>query len=160
MELDKRATIILQNVVEAFIADAQPVSSGTLAKRLRRVLEVSPATIRSVMVDLEARGFLHQPHTSAGRVPTEKGFRAYLDNLENPRLRARDRSALDATLDPNNLAGLPESLSPSLADLSGQVAVVAVPRLLESRIKEVALVRQGDRRFLAIFVSRGGLVQQ
>ena len=160
MELDKRANIILQHVVEMFIGDAQPVSSGALAKRLKKALDVSPATIRSVMADLEAKGFLHQPHTSAGRVPTEKGFRAYLDHLGEPRLRAGDRSALEASIDSSELADLPESLGQGLAGLSGQVAMVAVPRLLDSRIKEVGLVRHGERRFLAIFVSHGGLVQQ
>jgi heat-inducible transcriptional repressor len=160
MELTERANTILRHVVETFIADAQPVSSGSVAKQLRRVLEVSPATIRSVMADLESKGFLHQPHTSAGRVPTEKGFRTYLDHLKEPRLRAGDRSALDASVDQSNLADLPESLGQSLAGLSGQVAVVAVPRLLDSRIKEVAFVRHNDSCFLAIFVSHGGLVQQ
>jgi heat-inducible transcriptional repressor len=160
MELEKRPSIILQYVVEAFVAGAQPVSSGAVAKRLRHVLDISPATIRSEMAHLESEGYLHQPHTSAGRVPTEKGFRAYLDHLDQPRLRPGDRSALDATVDTHDPAELPASLGHSLAGLSGQVAVVAVPRLLDARIKEVALVRHSDRRFLVIFVSHGGLVQQ
>ncbi|MFC1610176.1 heat-inducible transcriptional repressor HrcA [Myxococcota bacterium] len=159
MELDARSNTILQHVVESFIDDAQPVSSGVVAGRLRD-LNASPATIRSVMADLESLGLLRQPHTSAGRVPTEKGLRAYLDNLVKPRLRRRDRNRLEQAASATHLADFPASLGQSLAGLSGQVAVVAVPRFLGTRFKEVALVRHDTHRFLAIFVSQGGLVQQ
>jgi heat-inducible transcriptional repressor len=157
MELDARSTAILQQVVDGFIREAQPVGSGTIASRLS---DVSPATVRAVMAELEAQGLLHQPHTSAGRIPTEKGMRAYVDSITKPRLRKADRSRLDAAAAGADLTDLPAALGQSLAGLSGQVAVVAVPRFLGSRFSEVGLVRLETRRFLAIFVSHGGVVQQ
>jgi heat-inducible transcriptional repressor len=156
MSLDTRQRAILQTVVELFVDTAEPVSSGAVAKRIR---ELSSATVRAAMAELEELGLLHQPHTSAGRVPTEHGLRLYLDGLLRPRLRPRDRDLLDAvaTAPPNELLG---NLGQSLAGLSGQVAVVAVPKLPGPRLKEIGLVRYDERRFLAVFVSPGGLVHQ
>jgi len=158
MSLDGRARDILQVIVEAYIDEAQAVSSAAVARR-GRALRLSPATIRSVMAELEELGLLTQPHTSAGRIPTELGLRTYLDGLMSPKLHPWDRSRLDATLQGGDLAEFPSSLGQSLAGLSGQVAVVAVPRFLGTRFREVGLVRCATGRFLALFVSPGGLVQ-
>ncbi len=158
MEMDTRSSAILQHIVEHFIADAQPVSSRTVASRLKRI-NASPATIRTIMAELENQGLLQQPHTSAGRVPTEQGLRAYLDTLK-PRLRPSDRSQLDAAATTPDVADIPAMLGQSLAGLSGQMAVVAVPRFLGARIKEVGLLKQDERHLRAVFLSHGGLVQQ
>jgi heat-inducible transcriptional repressor len=159
MELDRRSNTILQLVVEAYIHHAQPVSSSAVA-RLRPELGLSSATIRAVMADLEASGLLHQPHTSAGRVPTERGLRTYVDNLVSPKLRPWDRTRLEATAANTDYAAFPAQLGQTLSGLSGQVAVVVVPRFLGSRFREVGLVRCGTGRFLAYFVSPHGLIQQ
>ena len=159
MELDPRSSAILQPVVAAYIGAAEPVSSAVVAQR-GQALSLSPATIRSVMAELEAQGLLFQPHTSAGRIPTGKGLRHYVDSLLDPRLRPRDRSQLEAAANASAPAQLPTNLGQSLAGLSGQVAVIAVPRFVGSRFQEVGLVRHDSRRFLAFFVSAGGLVQQ
>lgn len=159
MDLDARARAILQIVVEAYIDEAQPVSSAAVSRRGRH-LSLSPATIRSAMADLEERGLLHQPHTSAGRVPTEQGLRAYLEGAMNPKLHPWDRSHLDQAAASTDPAEFPLTLGQSLAGLSGQVAVVAVPRYLGSRVREIGLVRVAARRFVAYFVSPGGFMQQ
>ncbi len=159
MELEARARTILQLVVEAYIDDAQPVSSTAVARRSKS-LKLSPATIRAVMADLEHQGLLQQPHTSAGRVPTEQGLRVYLDGLMSPKLHPWDRSRLDAAAAESDPVDLPASLGYSLAGLSGQLAVVAVPRLVGTRFREIGLVRCDAGRILAYFVSPGGLVQQ
>ncbi len=159
LEIEQRAQKILQLVVEAYIDEALPVSSTTVAKR-GRSLHLSPATIRSVMAELERRGLLSQPHTSAGRVPTELGMRAYLDGLIDLQLGPRDRTRLDQSARAEDPAEFPEVLGQKLAGLAGQVAVVAVPRFIGSRMREVGLVRLGPRRFFAYFVAAFGLVQQ
>jgi heat-inducible transcriptional repressor len=159
MELDSRARAILQAVVEAYIDDAQPVGSTTVLRR-RPDLNFSPATVRHVMAELEEAQMLLQPHSSAGRVPTDKGLRCYLDGLMSPKLHPWDRSRLDAAAALNDPAEFPTHLGESLAGLSHQVAVVAVPRFLGSYFREVGLVACGGCQVLAYFISLGGLVQQ
>src|SRR3970040_1587578 len=79
MPLDARAEILLKTLIERYIADGQPVGSRTLSRQAG--LELSPATVRNVMADLEERGLVRSPHTSAGRVPTERGYRLFVDTL-------------------------------------------------------------------------------
>ncbi len=159
MTLDVRARTILQAVVETYLEDAVPVSSGAVLRR-QRGLEMSSATVRTVMAQLEETGYLYQPHTSAGRVPTEIGWRVYLDGLMSPRLRPWDRTRLEAVAAQTGTEGLALQLGESLAGLSRQLAVVAVPRFLGTRLREVGLVRCDAGRILAYFVSPSGLVQQ
>jgi heat-inducible transcriptional repressor len=158
-DLELRHRTILQLVVEAYIDEAQPVSSGVIAQR-GKDLKLSPATIRSVMAELTDLGLLFQPHTSAGRVPTERGLRVYLDGLMSEKLHPWDRSHLEQAIHSAAPSDVPAHLGHSLAGLSGQLAVVAVPRFLSTRFREVGLVRVEHGRFLAYFVSPGGLVQQ
>lgn len=159
MQLEPRSRAILNAIVASYIDDAQPVSSATVAERLPH-LSLSSATIRSVMVELEEQGLLQQPHTSAGRIPTELGMRTYLDGLDALKLKRADRAKLEALTAAIAPGALPTTLGQSLADLSGQVAVVGVPRFVGTRFKEVALVRYDAHRFVAFFVSQGGLIQQ
>ena len=158
MELDRRSNSILQVIVETYIHNAQPISSSTVVKHTPK-LGFSAATIRTVMAELESLGLLHQAHTSAGRVPTERGLRAYLDNLVSPKLRPWDRTRLEAAAT-SNAASYPAHLGQILSGLSGQMVVVAVPRFLGSHLREVGLVRCEAKRFLAYFISPNGLVQQ
>jgi heat-inducible transcriptional repressor len=159
MELERRSNTILQLIVEAYIQNAQPVSSAAVAVK-NPELNLSSATIRAVMADLETEGLLHQPHTSAGRIPTERGLRRYLDNMVSMKLRPWDRTRLEAKTSGSDASRFPAHLGQALSGLSGQMAVVAVPRFLGSRLKEVGLVRCGHMRVLAYFVSPHGLVQQ
>ena len=95
--IDARAEEILKKVIVNYILTGEPVGSRTIAKLSREGL--SPASIRNVMADLEEMGFLAQPHTSAGRVPTDKGYRYYVDGLLGPfRLAPRDRALIDESL--------------------------------------------------------------
>lgn len=159
MVLKRRARHILCLVVETFVEDAQPVSSSAVAHR-GKGLKLSPATIRSVMAELEAAGLLHQPHANAGRVPTDLGMRAYLDGLMSPKLHPWDRTRLQAATDVDDPGQFPGTLSRGLAGLTGQLAVVAVPGFLGSHFREMGLVRCDVGRFVAFFVSKSGLVQQ
>lgn len=164
MQMDRRSNMILQLVVDAYIHNAAPVSSAAVLKRAPR-LDMSPATVRLVMADLEAQGLLKQPHTSSGRVPTERGWRVYVDHLGLPglghdRLRSRDRSRLEAAAQQSDAKTFPNQLGQTLSGLCGQLTVLAVPKFWGSRLREVGLVRCDAQRILAYFVSPNGLVQQ
>jgi heat-inducible transcriptional repressor len=112
------------------------------------------------MAELEAGGYLAQPHTSAGRVPTELGLRLYLDDLMSPKLRPWDRTRLDEVAAAAAPSTLPTALGQSLAGLSGQVALIVMPSFIAGRFREIGLVRVNPGRFIAFFVSVSGLIQQ
>ena len=158
MQLDRRSNSILQLIVEAYIHDAQPVSSSSVARR-HPELRLSSATIRAVMAGLKAAGLLYQPHASSGRVPTERGLRAYVDGLTNPRLRPWDRTRLEAATH-QEAKSFPSVLGQTLSHLTGQMVMLSVPRYYGARIREVGLVRCDVGRILAYFVSPNGWVQQ
>ena len=167
MELDARKRTVLRLIIESYIDDAQPVSSGVIARQLEALARSSPraetwssATIRNVMAELEALGYLAQPHTSAGRIPTEMGLRFYLDDLMSPKLRPWDRTRLDEVAAAADVSSLPTALGQSLAGLSGQVALIALPGIVGGRFREIGLVRLSVGRFIAFFVAPAGLVQQ
>jgi heat-inducible transcriptional repressor len=99
--LDKRAQILLKTLIERYIAEGQPIGSRTLSKFSG--LDLSPATIRNVMADLEELGFIASPHTSAGRVPTPAGYRFFIDTLLVVRqLESQDLHAIEGQLHPDN----------------------------------------------------------
>ncbi|HWX25175.1 MAG TPA: heat-inducible transcription repressor HrcA, partial [Vicinamibacteria bacterium] len=125
--LDERAKDVLNSLIRLHIATGEPVGSETLAKTLQR--SISPATVRNVMADLEHLGYLDHPHTSAGRIPTDEGYRVYVDSLESrPPLPKRDAAAIDALLrDPESPSHVLEGASRILSRLSHQVGFVLAP---------------------------------
>lgn len=162
MERQSRRHTILQLIVESYIQNAQPVSSTMVATACPAV-NLSSASLRAVMAQLERDGLLTQPHTSSGRIPTERGLRAYLDNLVAHRLRPWDRTRLEATtIDPTGGSAdtFVTRLGQTLSALAGQMAVVAVPQFAGERLRELGLVRLDACRVLAYFVSPHGHVQQ
>jgi len=158
-DLDTRKQEILRAIVEDYISKGEPVGSLQLARRAE--VEVSPATIRSVMADLEALGYLEKPHTSAGRVPTDRGYRFFVDTLLQIRAPApSDRDAIDRSVP--SAVTLDQALgqaSRMLHDLSRHAAVVLTPRPEEGTFKHVEFVRLRDDRALAVVVSEQGAVQ-
>lgn len=159
MPPETRRNRVLRIIVETYVQTAQPVSSAAVLGRSKS-LGVSPATVRAIMAELESDGLLSQPHTSAGRIPTDAGLRAYLDALVSPKLHPWDRTHLDAATADTHAESFASCLGQTLAGLSRQVAVVAMPRFMGTRLREMGLVRCGAGRFLAYFVSPSGLVQQ
>lgn len=150
--LEERAKLLLKALIERYIADGQPVGSRTLSRASG--LELSPATIRNVMADLEELGLIISPHTSAGRVPTAKGYRLFVDTM-----LTADRSGI---VTPELMAEQPQKVIANaanlLSSLSQFVGVVMVPRR-SSVFKHVEFVRLSERRFLVIIVSPEGDVQ-
>jgi len=150
--LSDRAQTLLKALVERHIRDGQPVGSRTLQEEAG--LPVSAATIRNIMSDLEDRGFLHSPHTSAGRVPTARGYRFFVDALLQVReLDAQTLSALRRELHPDKSAtALVQSASQLLAAISAQTGIVTVPRQEASALRQVEFLPLSERRVLVILV--------
>jgi heat-inducible transcriptional repressor len=152
--LDERSKSLLKTLVERYIADGQPVGSRTLSKASG--LELSPATIRNVMADLEELGLIASPHTSAGRIPTPRGYRLFVDTMltAQPGLIGVET----ARLQPDQPQRVIASAAQMLSNLSSFVGVVTSPKK-PSVFHHIEFLRLGDRRVLVILVSPDGDVQ-
>jgi len=151
-EISPRAKVLLKALVERHIRDGQPVGSKTLMAETG--LPVSAATIRSVLSDLEERGFLHSPHTSAGRVPTVQGYRLFVDTMLQVRpLQSEDVSMLRAELNPDRSSSeLVQSATSLLSSISSQAGVVTVPRQQAHQLRQVEFLPLSGNRVLVILV--------
>ncbi|QOF77640.1 MULTISPECIES: heat-inducible transcriptional repressor HrcA [unclassified Variovorax] len=150
--LDDRAKLLLKTLVERYIADGQPVGSRTLSRSAG--LDLSPATIRNVMSDLEALGLIASPHTSAGRVPTTRGYRLFVDTMLTAQREQMSTPSLAADQPQKVIANAAHLLS----NLSQFVGVVMAPRRA-SVFKQIEFLRLSERRLLVIIVSPDGDVQ-
>ena len=156
--LDERSRTLLKALVEHYIADGQPVGSRALSKFSG--LDLSPATIRNVMADLEEAGFVASPHTSAGRIPTARGYRLFVDSLLTVQpLEARQMGEMKESLHglPNNQ--IIASASQLLSSLSNFAGVVIAPRRQASRIRQIEFLNLSEKRILLIIVTTDGDVQ-
>jgi heat-inducible transcriptional repressor len=160
-QLSKRERRILEAVIQSYVQTAEPAGSRTLSRRFG--LGVSPATIRNTMSDLEEKGFLFHPHTSAGRVPTNKAYRAYVDALiSNPQSvasveRKRLAEVLSATDSP--IETILRRAAQSLGVLTQELGVAMGPRLAQSILRSLDLVRVSSERLLMVLVLEGGVVR-
>lgn len=152
MKLDDRAKVLLKALIERYIAEGQPVGSRTLSRASG--LELSPATIRNVMSDLEELGLVASPHTSAGRIPTARGYRLFVDTM----LTARRDEFATPSLPPDQPQRVIAHAAQMLSNLSQFVGVVVSPRR-SSVFRHIEFLRLADRRFLIIIVSPDGDVQ-
>ena len=155
--LDQRARTLLKTLVERYIADGQPVGSRTLSKASG--LELSPATIRNVMADLEELGLIASPHTSAGRIPTARGYRLFVDTMLTA--RPHDFSggvAMDAKLAHEQPQRVIANAAQLLSSLSNFVGVITAPRKA-SVFHHIEFMRLSERRILVILVAPDGDVQ-
>jgi len=151
--IDRRAADLLKLLVERYIQDGQPVGSRTLARSA--TLNLSPATIRNVMADLEDLGFVVSPHTSAGRVPTARGYRYFVDSLLAPEpLTDADRQRIAEDLLPRDRTreNLIQAASTLLSRLSSMAGVVTVPRRNLAILRRIEFLPLSDRRVLSILV--------
>ena len=158
--LNERKLAVLRAVVEDFVNTNEPVGSRSLADR--HPLGVSPATIRNDMVALEEDGYIAQPHTSAGRVPTDKGYRLFVDRLSSVKpLSAAERRAIESFL--GGAVDLDEIVARTvrlLAQLTRQVAIVQYPSLTRSSVQHVELVPLGGQRIMMVVITNTGRVEQ
>ena len=158
--LDERKLAVLRAVVEDFVNTNDPVGPKALADRHN--LGVSPATIRNDMVALEEDGYITQPHTSAGRVPTDKGYRLFVDRLSSVKpLSAAERRAIESFL--TGAVDLDEIVARTvrlLSQLTRQVAIVQYPSLTRSSVQHVELVPLGGQRIMMVVITNTGRVEQ
>ena len=159
--MDDRAKTLLKALVERYIADGQPVGSRTLSKASG--LELSPATIRNVMADLEELGLIASPHTSAGRVPTARGYRLFVDTMLTARTLDLEHappeiSAARGQLQPDQPQRVIANAAHLLSSLSNFVGVVTAPKKA-GVFHHIEFLRLGERRVLLILVSPEGDVQ-
>ena len=161
-ELSRRERRVLEAVIRSYVETAEPAGSRTLSRHFG--LGVSPATIRNTMSDLEEKGFLFHPHTSAGRVPTDKAYRAYVDSLlSRPPLSPIDTVRLTEGLTVANGSSAIESIlrraAQTLGLLTQELGVAVGPRLDRAVLKRLELVRVTSQRLLMVLTLEGGVVR-
>lgn len=158
-ELNERKRTILKSIIDDYIQSAQPVGSRTIARK--HELGLGSATIRNEMADLEELGYITQPHTSAGRIPSDKGYRFYVENLMQIHSLAKGemviiRNAMDEKIEEINQ--LIRRASNIISNITGYTAVVMSPQLSKTVIKSVQLLNINERRTLVVVVAGGGIV--
>ena len=158
--LDDRKLAVLRAIVQDYVSTMEPVGSKALVDRHQ--LDVSPATIRNDMAVLEEQGYIAQPHTSAGRIPTDKGYRLFVDRLSGVKpLSSAERRAIETFLaGAYDLDDVVMRTVRLLAQLTRQVAVVQYPSLTRSSIRHVELVPLADKRLLLVLITDTGRVEQ
>lgn len=159
-KLSERERLILNSIVENFVRNAVPIGSRYLSKKSG--MDMSPATIRNVMMDLEEMGFLTQPHTSAGRVPTDKGYRFYVDSLMLVEtLSAAEKQHILEQLRHVSLSvdTILDAASQVLARVSSQLGVVLSPRFYQGVFDKIELVPIAEKKILMVFTIKSGLVR-
>jgi heat-inducible transcriptional repressor len=162
---DTRGQIILSAVINEHLVTGEPVGSKSVAEKFANASGLSSATIRNVMGELEEKGLLEQPHTSAGRVPTDKGYRFFVDNLLGVLSLSNDDlhlintkfgiSELDLPETPDRLM---ERTSQLLSALSNNVGIVVSPSLAKDRLQHIEFVNLSDKRILVILVSAPNII--
>lgn len=160
MSSEDRRLAVLRAIVEDYVQTREPVGSKALVDR--HSLGVSPATIRNDMAALEEEGLIAQPHTSAGRVPTDKGYRLFVDRLQTVKpLSTAEKRAIQSLLDGAvDLDDVIDRTVRTLATLTRQVAVVQYPSLTRSTVRHVELVPIGGPRLLVVLITNTGRVEQ
>ena len=158
-ELNERKMQILNTLIDDYVQTAQPVGSRTISKKYE--LGLSSATIRNEMADLEEMGYISQPHTSAGRVPSDKGYRFYVDHLMQAHTLAIEeiqqiRSAMESKM--NEINALVSRASNIISMVTGYTAIATSPNLNKVMLKTVQIVPVDDKKALVVVVSSGGIV--
>jgi len=157
--LDDRVKSILSAIVENYIQSAEPVGSRTLSKTLN--VNLSPATIRNIMADLSELGFLEQPHTSAGRIPTDKAYRFFVDALVTANTLPREIAGLiESTLgeSSHDLEQLLSNTTRLLAGLTKFTGIVAAPRVERTRLKMVEFIKMNARQVFVVLITEANIV--
>jgi len=158
-QLSERSLYLFKSLVEHFISDGTPVGSRTLAKDLN--MDLSPATIRNIMADLEDIGLLQSPHTSAGRIPTVKGYRLFVDRLLRiDNISEQDVQHISRELETeHNVQVLMEKTSSMLSEITRLAGVVTLPRAEKQILKQIEFVSMNDNRILVILIMNDREIQ-
>jgi len=160
MELSERDKSILNAIINDYIETGEPVGSRTLSKKY--AFDLSPASIRNVMADLDEMGLLKQPHASAGRIPTDRGYRFYVDSiLKVDVLSQTERELIDAGYEKTEMEipNIMKETSRILSLMTRYTAIVLAPRFSNAIFKHIEFIKLRENRILVILVSKAGLVQ-
>ena len=155
----ERSTNILHAVINEYIFTGEPVGSRTISKKYN--VDLSPASIRNIMADLEEMGFLHQPHTSAGRIPTDEGWRYYVDCILKVRkLTKQEKETIESGYQPLSLeiTDVMKETSLLLSKISRYTGIVLAPKFDNSIFKHIEFIKLNKEQILAIFVSKAGAI--
>ncbi len=160
--MTERDREILKAVVQIHISTGEPVGSRTISKHLN--MKLSPATIRNIMADLEEKGYLMQPHTSAGRIPTDRGYRYYVDHLieEKPVeevIKEFDSVMKETLKRAKDVKDILKSASKFLSERTKQVGLLFIPKIKVLKVKNVELIKVASKTILVIFASESGIIQ-
>ncbi len=161
VDIESRRKSILGAIVESYVDTATPIGSRAISQRFRYT--ISPATIRNVMVDLEEMELIMQPHTSAGRVPTDKGYRFYVDSLLEPKhLTKEEESIINKLIHAsagNDIDYIMQSASKAISIITNVMGIVLTPRLKRSIFKHIEFFNMDDFRILAVIVTTSGFIK-
>lgn len=159
-ELNDRKKTILKSIIDSYIQSAQPVGSRTIARK--HELGLGSATIRNEMADLEELGYITQPHTSAGRIPSDKGYRFYVDHLmQVHRLEYEEMMKIKNAMDEHveELNQLIRKASSIISSITGYTSIVLTPQLSNTVIKSAQIITVDEKRLLVVVVAGGGIVK-
>jgi len=151
---------ILELIIDSYINTAEPIASRTISRKMR--LSLSPATVRNVMSDLEELGFIRHPHTSAGRMPTEKGYRYYIDKLMQAKLLTEEEKrqiSREFKSRVQEVDGILAKASKILSSISSQTGIVLFPVWQRSVFKHIELIRLDESRILVILMTESGFTK-
>lgn len=158
--LSPRERSILRTIIHLYLLNASPVGSRNLAKYLQKEVKLSPATIRNVMSDLEDLEYISHPHTSAGRVPTDKGYRFYVDSLMGPsELLESDLREVQRKLSDTNTDSVLKEASKVLGMLSQYLAIVEIPHLANLVVQKIELIALSSTRLLVVLALDSNIVR-
>ncbi len=158
-ELDKRKKKVLQAIIEEYIETAEPVSSGNLVKEL----DCSSATIRNEMAELEQIGFIEKPHTSAGRIPSQKGYRYYVDELiRDDKISRREMEFIKQKLETkvNSLEDLAKIATTTLSEITHYTTITIEPDVNNHTIIDIKFVLLGSRVLMAVILTDSGIIRE
>ena len=159
-DLNEREKTILRSIIQQFILTASPVGSRNITKKFD--IGISPATVRNIMSDLEDSGFINHPHTSAGRVPTDKGYRYYVDTLmQIQKLKGSEKEIIEKSLDQNSTEAdeILKIASRLLSNITKQIAYVTYPTLDKGILEKIQLVSLTSKRLLVVVSIKSGFVK-
>lgn len=159
-ELTEREREILMQIVRLYILKASPIGSFTLSKYLEGVLNLSPATIRNVMADLEELEYITHPHTSAGRIPTDKGYRFYVDSINDYiQVNETEINKVRENLSSADTSNILRDTSKILGMLSNYLSIVKIPKIVDCKVVKLDIIKLSSNRLLIVLALDSNIVR-
>lgn len=160
LELNDREKAILRSVIHLYLLNAKPVGSRTLSKYLEKELKLSAATIRNIMADLEEKDFIRHPHTSAGRIPTDKGYRVYVDSLMIPqKLSRKELEMVKESMESDNSENILKDATKVIGIISKYLGLAEIPHLHNLTVQKIELVPLSSNRLLVVIALESNIVR-